>query len=107
MSILSFSMKTFKILRLLLTFYLSIFAATAILSLIGAIVFHYMGEEFLPMIIWFKVITLGIIGYYISNYKRKEFYYYQNLGLSKRFIWACTFIFDLSLFISLLFVMKS
>lgn len=100
-------MKTIKILKLLLTFYLSVFVTTVILFLIGMVAYHFMGVEFLPVIIWFKVITLGIVGYYISNDKKKEFYHYQNLGLSKTFLWVCTFSFDLSLFIALLVLMKS
>jgi len=100
-------MKTIKILKLLLTFYLSVLITTIILFLIGLVAYQFMGIEFLPVIIWFKVITLGAVGYYISNYKKKEFYHYQNLGLSRNFLWICTFSFDLSLFVALLVLMKS
>ncbi|MET4137803.1 hypothetical protein [Pedobacter sp. UYP1] len=100
-------MKTLKILRLLLTSYLGLMATTLILFLIGIIAYQFMGVEFQPVIIWFKVITLGIVGYYLSNYKKKEFYYYRDLGLSRRFIWVCTFTFDLSLFVALLILIKS
>ncbi|KIO77721.1 hypothetical protein TH53_07215 [Pedobacter lusitanus] len=98
-------MKTIKILKLLLNFYLSILLTTFTLFIIGLIAYQFMGVEFLPAIIWFKVITLGVIGYYISSYKKKQFYYYQNLP--KTFLWACTFSFDLSLFIALLIMMKN
>ncbi|RAJ31087.1 hypothetical protein [Pedobacter cryoconitis] len=100
-------MKTLKILRLLLTSYLGLMAATLILSLVGIVAYRLMGVEFQPVIIWFKVITLGVVGYYLGNYKKKEFYYYRNLGLSKTFIWVCTFTFDLSLFVALLILIKS
>ncbi|MBB5638169.1 putative membrane protein [Pedobacter cryoconitis] len=100
-------MKSLKILKLLLTFYLSILVTTIALFLIGLLAYHFMGVEFLPVIIWFKVITLGIIGYYISNYKKREVYCYQNSGLPKIFLWVCTFSFDLSLFVALLILMKS
>lgn len=49
--------------------------------------------------IWFKVITMAIIVYYINTYKRKEFYYYQNLGLSKKLLWTYTLGLDFLLFL--------
>lgn len=56
------------------------------------------------MIFWFKVATTGMIIYYINNYQRKAFFYYQNLGLSKRFLWTYTLCFDWVLFIIALLI---
>ena len=52
---------------------------------------------------WFKIITLGLISYYIHSYKKDEFYYYKNLGLAKKHLWISTLSFDFILFLILLF----
>lgn len=91
-----------KISRLLLTFYSSFFPATFLISLICTALFMYLGMASLTVLIWFKVFTLGIIIYYISSYKYKEFLYYQNLGISKVFLWTCTLSAELLIFALLL-----
>ncbi len=94
-----------KTLRLLLTFYSGFFPATFLISLACTGLFMYLGMASLTVLIWFKVFTLGIIIYYISNYKYKEFLYYQNLGISKIFLWACTLSAELLVF-ALLFILS-
>lgn len=94
-----------KVLRLLITFYSGFFPATFLISLACAGLFNYLGMASLTVLIWFKVFTLGIIVYYISNYRHKEFLYYQNLGISKIFLWTCTLTFELLLF-ALLFILS-
>ncbi|OKL40269.1 hypothetical protein A3841_18260 [Pontibacter flavimaris] len=54
------------------------------------------------MLFWFKVASLGLIYYFINSYKRKHYYYYLNLGLSRTVLWAATLGFDLFLFIFLI-----
>jgi len=54
------------------------------------------------MLFWFKAVTLGLTYYFINEYKSKEYYYYQNLGVSKSLLWAATLIFDFALFIFLI-----
>lgn len=52
------------------------------------------------MMFWFRAVVMAIIFYFINDYKRKEFYYYQNLGVSKRFLWIATFSLNTALFLS-------
>ena len=54
------------------------------------------------VVFWLKIITLGLIVFFINNYKRNEFYYYKNLGLSKLRLWVSILLFDFILFIILL-----
>jgi hypothetical protein len=51
---------------------------------------------------WLKLSTLGLTFYYIRSYKSKEFYYYQNLGVSKSLLWTSTLTFDFCLYIILM-----
>jgi hypothetical protein len=91
-------------LRLYFTFYLSFFFATILLSLCCYYLLHVYGVKTLVPIVWFKLITFGIIMLYINQYKSHEFYYYQNLGISKVKLWAFTIGFDLLLFVLLLMI---
>lgn len=54
----------------------------------------------LPATFWFRAVVMAIIFYFINDYKRKEFYYYQNLGVSRRFLWITTYFLDTVLFLS-------
>ena len=51
---------------------------------------------------WFKIITLAITYYFVDVYKRKEYYYYQNLGISKTKLWTVTLGVDFALFVLLI-----
>jgi hypothetical protein len=53
-------------------------------------------------IFWFKIITLAITYYFVDVYKRKEYYYYQNLGISKTKLWTVTLGVDFALFVLLI-----
>jgi len=63
-----------------------------------SIIFAYGLEPFAALF-WFKVLTLALIFFFINNYKKKELYYYRNLGVSKLFLWISTIAIDLSIFI--------
>jgi type III secretory pathway component EscU len=60
------------------------------------------GLSILNILLWFKIITLGILFYYINNRKKNEFYYYKNLGLTKQILWTLTLLFDILLFVFLM-----
>lgn len=91
-----------KTIRLLLTFYKSfaVFSIFITLSCSG-IIFEW-GISTITALIWFKIITLGIIFYTVSTSKNDSFSYYKNLGLSKVHLWIATFIFDFLLFMTVL-----
>jgi hypothetical protein len=88
-----------KTLRVLWTFYNSFIISTLVLTGSCMYMVYELGAEALMLITWFKIITSGVIVYYINNYKNKEFYYYQNLGLSKRTLWLSTMTADFALYI--------
>ncbi|MBE9468063.1 MAG: hypothetical protein IMY72_07050 [Bacteroidetes bacterium] len=94
-----------RTLRLIGTFYKSYVIASSIITISCMRLIYMYGIDIFTVLFWFKIVTLGIIVYYINNYKKNEFYYYQSLGLSKLFLWISTIIIDLSLFIILLITM--
>jgi len=91
-----------KSLRLFFTFYKSFAFASWMVTLSCMIITHTWGLKAFTALFWFKIITLGLILYFINNYKREEFYYYKNLGFSKKHLWISTLLFDFILFIALM-----
>ncbi len=91
-----------KTLRLLLTFYryLAGFSITiSIMCLAILIGFGSNGVYIVAPLFWYKVFTLVAGVYIINNYKKREFYYYKNLGLSKLKLWIPILLFDFVLFL--------
>ena len=89
--------------RLLLTFYKT-FAATGITISLACFHLFYkykLGISAFQALFWFKVITLGLIFSYINSYKKNEFYYYKNLGLTKKHLWIPTLSLDFIIFLIL------
>ena len=91
-----------KTLRLITTFYKSFAFASIIITLSCISIMYIHGIKTFTILFWFKIITLGLVVLFINNYKRKEFYYYINLGVSKKLLWFSTLLFDIILFLSLL-----
>lgn len=93
------NMRLLKIIHLILTFYKNFFLATSLIT-IGCIIPSYkFGTETFFAIFWCKIAGLAFVFYFIKTYKSKEFYYYQNLGISKTLLWLSTFTIDFILFI--------
>jgi len=93
-------MQTLKVIRLLITFYRGFFVATFSITIICIIIFFRYGITTLAILFWFKMITLILIYYFIQSYKSKEFFYYQNLGVSKFLLWTSTLTFDFFIFLA-------
>jgi hypothetical protein len=91
-----------KILRLLLTFYKNFFFFSFLITLVCMVLMWEYGMSIFTVLFWLKLSTLGLAFIFINSYKSKEFYYYQNLGLSRTFLWVSTLGFDFSLYIFLL-----
>jgi hypothetical protein len=92
--------------RLLFTFYRSYILASFVISASLLKVFWMYGYSSFFAIFWLKLLTYGVIYYFINTLKGKELYYYQNLGLSKRFLWAVTISFDFVIYIFLITQLK-
>lgn len=86
-------------LRLILSFYRSFAFASATLTFACISIVYANGIYAFTVVFWFKMATLGLIFYFINNYKKHELYYYKNLGVSKWMLWIPTLTFDFILFI--------
>ncbi len=89
-------------LRLIATFYQSYAFASLLVTLFCLLRFYSIGIKPFAVLFWFKIATMAIFMYFIDVYKRDEFYYYKNLGLSKVVLWVSTLVFDFILFLVLI-----
>ncbi|MDB5120068.1 MAG: hypothetical protein JWN56_1286 [Sphingobacteriales bacterium] len=93
--------------RLIITFYKSFAFASNLITLSCLYLIIWYGEKAIYIVqalFWFKIITLGLIFYYIQSSKKDEFYYYKNLGLTKKHLWISTLTVDFILFLILFFL---
>ncbi len=105
-----FSVKKFimKQLRLILFFYKSYAFTSCAITLICMALLYGFGKNGIHMIqafFWFKIFTLAIIVYATNSYKKNQFYYYKNLGMSKVKLWLPTLIFDFLVFLILTIIL--
>ena len=96
-------MRGIKKIRLIVHFYRGFWLASSLITLACMGLFWEYGFSIFSMLLWFKVATLFILFRFIKSYKAREFYYYQNLGVSKMLLWGVTLGFDLLVFLFLLF----
>ena len=96
------NMRPLKTIRLIWTFYRNFIFVSLLITATCLSILLKNGFIVFSQIFWFKIITLGLTFYFINNYKHKEFYYYQNLGVSKVLLWSVTLTLDFCLFIFLI-----
>jgi len=94
-------MQLFKSIRLIWTFYRSFVLVSMVITISCVRVIWDTGFNWFGLLFWGKLATLGLLFYFVNSYKNKEYYYYQNLGISKILLWATTLTFDFSLFLFL------
>lgn len=91
-----------RTLRLLFTFYKSFVFTSFIITLSCLSILYTWGSDTIVVLLWFKIFTTCLIFYYIHNFKKKDYSYYKNLGLSKIKLWISTIAFDVCIFLILI-----
>jgi hypothetical protein len=72
------------------------------INLLCAGLFAGIGTSAITALIWFKNISTFIVVFHISSSRKRDFWLYYNLGLSKIRLWAAVLFLDYFLFIFLL-----
>jgi hypothetical protein len=85
--------------RILRTFYRSFSVASIALSFVGWWIIWKSGSGAVAPIFWLKIGTSALIFYFIQADMKEQFYYYQNLGFSRKQLWISTMGFDFGLFL--------
>jgi len=91
-----------KKLQLIWIFYKGFSVVHMSINLVALVMVWNTGFSLLSFLLWLKIISSGTIFYFIHQYKQKEYYYFQNLGLSRVFIWVSISGFDFFLFVLLI-----
>lgn len=96
-----------RTLKLITRFYGGIFLANFLVTLSCIFLFSHAGHDpykIIGVLFWYKVITIIMIFYTADHYKKKELYYYQNLGISKLKLLISTSIFDFLLWVGIILI---
>ncbi len=93
-----------KTINILYRFYQNFALLSLIISNVCAFFVMMVGLKGFAFAFWFKAATLGIIYLYLSKYKKSDFYYYQNLGYSKKTLWWYTMALDMIVYLLLIFI---
>jgi len=96
-----------RTLKLITRFYRGIFLANFFVTIVCvyAIAFHRdEANKLIGTFFWGKIVTLSMILYFALQSQKKELYYYQNLGVSKRRLAVTTWMFDFSLWLMLIII---
>jgi len=89
-----------------LTFYQSFCFTSILISLLCGLLLKGGGERYFALFM-FKIITSGLIFFYIREYKSKEFYFYKNLGISQKTLWIVVALLDFVIFFLIITVVWS
>jgi len=96
-----------RTLKLIARFYRGIFMANFFVTIVSvyAIITHRdQANKLIGTFFWGKIVTLALIIYFAFIAKKKELYYYQNLGVSKQKLAVTTWLFDFSLWLVLIII---
>ncbi len=91
-----------KKLRLIFNFYRSFAFPSTLITMACIGIVYTNGLSTITALFWFKIATMALMIYYFNSYKRHEFYYYKNLGVSRLQLWIPSLLFDFSLFLTVL-----
>ena len=97
-------MSLMKKIKLYLTFYNTFNFASIVLSIICAYFFFLHGISAFSILFWFKIITLALTFFYIREYKANEFYFYKNLGISKKALWIFSICLDFIIYFVIIII---
>jgi hypothetical protein len=91
--------------KLITRFYNEIFKANFLVTLSCIYLLRLYGSEaqkIIGILFWYKLVTIGIVFYAWVSYKKKQLYYYQNLGITSLQLLITTSVFDFLLWLAII-----
>lgn len=95
-----------RTIRVIGTFSKSYLPVSLVINLVCLLLFQQYKLSILGSLFWFKALSVAAIVYFLNAYKRREYYYYLNLGYSKVVLWSVIVLTDI-IFLSLLLIFVS
>jgi hypothetical protein len=93
-----------RMVRLIATFYKNYFLLSMVINFFCLRIAWINGLVSFFGIFWGKIATLIFTYFLVNSQKQNEYYYYQNLGISKLLLWVVTLSFDFLFFLFLVIV---
>ena len=90
--------------KLIFTFYRNHFWAGLVVSVLCLWVLISNGLVAFQGCFWLKILSYGVIYYFIDQLRKNQYHYYNNLGLKKSVLWATTLSVDFMFYIVLIIV---
>ncbi|MBT1703618.1 hypothetical protein [Chryseosolibacter indicus] len=82
--------------RVIFAFYQSFIPITLTVSLIGCVlIYHYGSWHYAIPILFMKVFVNGILALYTYYFNAGQFYFYHNLGFTRRILLVTTCVTDI------------
>ena len=91
-------MNFFKKIRLIFSFYTYFIWVSLFIDIACGYLLWRNGTAIYSTLFWFKFFTMGASGYLVNEFRKEEYFYFFNFGLSKKTLWISTLTFDLFLF---------
>jgi hypothetical protein len=91
-----------RAIRLIFTFYKSFAFASLLITMACVSIIYKSGISAFTVLFWFKIVTLGLIFAYLHSFKKDVYYYFINLGLTRKHLWVASLSFDFLLFLILI-----
>lgn len=95
-------MKLIRFIRLFFTFYQYFLWVSVFINSTCAYLLWINGIGVYKALFWLKLFTMGASFYLVNEYKKQEYFYFYNFGLSKKTLWITTLTFDLLLFFGIM-----
>ncbi len=88
-----------KFLRLILLFYQSFAVAGWLVTGTCACVFYLNGIQAFEALFWVKAVTSAVMFCFLYTYRKPSFFYFMNLGISRKVLLTGAFGMDAVIFI--------
>jgi len=82
-------------------FYRNFFFVSFLITVVCLFILLRSEFSLMPALFWFKMATMAVVYYVTHINKQREFFYYQNIGISGIFLWVSTLATDMFLFLFL------
>jgi hypothetical protein len=90
--------------RILITFYKNFVVLSLLLNVICNRLFFLFGFSIFIGLFWIKIISYLVAFFFVNSNKKNEYFFYQNIGFKRKFLWLTTTGFDFVLFIITIFI---
>ena len=98
-SLFNLILKWYRSLRIIIVFYKNFILLSLLLNVVCNRLFYLFGFSIFFGLFWIKMVSYLVAFYFVNSNKKNEYFFYQNIGFKRKFLWTITIVFDFILFI--------